>query len=244
MAMTAESGNEELQRYAAELERSNTELAYLAAVASHDLSDPLRTITGLMQLLDQHYGAQLDDRGRTFIAHALDGAQRMQRLIDGLLAYAKVASVPAPEGRVDLAAVARAAIRALDARIVETDATIELGRLPVVRGDADQLDQALCNLLSNALKFTRPGDSPHVAIDARRDGDAWCVAVVDRGIGIPPQAREQVFQLFHRLHGVDAYEGTGMGLAIVKRIAERHGGSVRVETTPGGGATVLLMLPA
>jgi signal transduction histidine kinase len=230
---------------ALELERSNAELSHFASVASHDLSEPLRTITGFMTLLEQRYGTELDERGRAFIAHALDGAERMQRLIDGLLAYSRAShAAPPPADRVELAAVAQAAIAALGARIAETRAQITVGELPAVRGDAAQLDQVVQNLLSNALKFRRPGVPPSVEIGARREGRDWCLIVADHGIGIPPEQRDQVFQMFHRLHGLDTYEGAGMGLAIVQRIVERHGGRVRVEATPGGGATFLVTLPA
>ena len=229
---------------ARELQRSNAELTQFAAVASHDLSEPLRTIAGFMRLLEQRYGADLDDQGRAFIAHSLDGADRMQRLIDGLMAYSRVGRAAPPADRVELDAVAQAAIDALGARIAETDATITVGPLPAVRGDAHQLEQALQNLLSNALKFARPGVAPAVEIDARREGDDWALVVCDHGIGIPPDQRDQVFQMFHRLHGLDAYDGAGMGLAIVERIVDRHGGRIRAEATPGGGATFVLTLPS
>jgi signal transduction histidine kinase len=239
----AVAAEQALAASALELQRSNAELTHFASVASHDLSEPLRTISGFMHLLEQRYGTELDERGRAFVAHALDGAERMQRLIDGLLAYARVGHAAPPADRVELETVAQAAIDALGARVAETRATIVLGDLPAVRGDADQLDQALQNLLSNALKFGRPGVPPTVEIEARLEGGDWCVMVADHGIGIPPEHREQVFQMFHRLHGLDAYDGAGMGLAIVERIVERHGGRVRAEATPGGGATFLLTLP-
>jgi len=229
---------------AVELQRSNADLTHFASVASHDLSEPLRTISGFMTLLEQRYGAELDERGRAFIAHALDGAERMQRLIDGLLDYSRVSHTAPPADRVELEAVAQAAIAALGARVTETHAHITVGELPAVRGDAAQLDQVLQNLLSNALKFGRPGVPPSVEIEAHRDGRDWCLVVADHGIGIPPEQRDQVFQMFHRLHGLDAYEGAGMGLAIVQRIVEHHGGRVRAEATPGGGATFLVTLPA
>jgi len=240
----AVAAEQALAASAAELERSNAELSQFAAVASHDLSEPLRTITGFMRLLEQRYDTELDERGRAFIAHALDGADRMQRLIDGLLAYAKVGRAAPPHERVELDEVAHAAVDALGARIAETGATVTIGELPAVRGAADQLEQALQNLLSNALKFARPGVPPAVELEARREGGGWALMVVDHGIGIPADQRDRVFAMFHRLHGLGAYDGAGMGLAIVERIAEHHGGTVRVEETPGGGATVVLVLPA
>jgi signal transduction histidine kinase len=240
----ATEAEQALAASALELQRSNAELSHFASVASHDLSEPLRTISGFMRLLDQRYGNELDERGRAFIAHAQDGADRMQRLIDGLLAYSRVDRAAPPADQVRLDEVARAAIVALGARIDETHATITVGDLPAVRGDADQLDQALQNLLSNGLKFARPGVAPAIEIEARRDGGDWSVVVADHGIGIPPAQRDQVFQMFHRLHGLDAYEGAGMGLAIVERIVEHHGGRVCVQETPGGGATFVLTLPA
>jgi signal transduction histidine kinase len=240
----AVAAEQALAASALELQRSNAELTQFATVASHDLSEPLRTISGFMRLLEQRYDTQLDEQGRAFVAHALDGAERMQRLIDGLLAYSKVGRSEPLVDRVDLDDVARGAVDALGARVEETHATITIGDLPVVRGDADQLDQALQNLLSNALKFARPGVAPTVKVEARREGGDWAIVVADHGIGIPADQRQHVFQMFHRLHGLDAYEGAGMGLAIVERIAERHHGHVRIEDTPGGGTTVVLTLPA
>jgi signal transduction histidine kinase len=240
----AVAAEQALAASAVELQRSNAELTHFASLASHDLSEPLRTISGFMRLLEQRYGTELDGRGRAFIAHALDGADRMQRLNDGVLAYSRVSHAAPPADRVELEAIAQAAIDALGARVAETRATIVVGELPAVRGDADQLDQLLQNLLSNALKFGRPGVPPTVRIEARREGGDWCLVVADHGIGIPPEQREQVFQMFHRLHGLDAYDGAGMGLAIVERIVERHGGHVRAAATPGGGATFLVTLPA
>lgn len=240
----AVAAEQALAASAVELRRSNAELTQFATVASHDLSEPLRTISGFMHLLEQRYGAELDDRGRAFIAHALDGADRMQRLIDGLLVYSRVGQTAPPANVVELDDVVQGAVDALGARVAETGATITVDELPAVRGDADQLDQALQNLLSNALKFARPGVAPTVDVTARRDGPDWSLLIADHGIGIPPDQRDQVFQMFHRLHGLDAYDGAGMGLAIVERIVERHRGRVRVEETPGGGATFVLTLPA
>jgi light-regulated signal transduction histidine kinase (bacteriophytochrome) len=240
----AVAAEQALAASAVDLQRSNAELTHFASLASHDLSEPLRTISGFMRLLEQRYGTEIDERGRAFIAHALDGADRMQRLIDGLLAYSRVSHAAPPADRVELEAVAQAAIDALGARVAETRATIVVGDLPAVRGDADQLDQLLQNLLSNALKFRRPGVPPTVRIDARREGGDWCLVVADHGIGIPHEQREQVFQMFHRLHGLDTYAGAGMGLAIVERIVQRHGGHVRAAPTPGGGATCLVTRPA
>jgi signal transduction histidine kinase len=240
----AVAAEQALAASARELQRSNAALTHFATVASHDLSEPLRTISGFMQLLEQRYAAELDDRGRAFILHALDGAERMQRLIDGLMAYSRVGHAQPPADVVELDDVAQTAVDALGARIAETRATVRIGPLPAVRGDAAQLEQALQNLLSNALKFARPGAAPVVEIEAHRRGREWSVAVVDHGIGIPPAQRDQVFQMFHRLHGLDTYEGAGMGLAIVERIVEHHGGDIRVEATPGGGATFVVTLPA
>jgi light-regulated signal transduction histidine kinase (bacteriophytochrome) len=241
-AVAAERG---LALSTAELERSNRELEEFAYVASHDLSEPLRTVAGFMRLLEQRYDAQLDERGREFIAYALDGSERMQRLIDGLLHYSRVGRrAPALEP-VELGAVVTAACDALRARIDDSGATVTVhDPLPAVLGDADQLTQAVQNLLSNALKFTLPGDPPRVDVACERDGDEWCVRIADHGIGVPPEDREQVFAMFHRLHGPDRYEGSGLGLAIAERIVSRHGGRIGLEETPGGGATVAFTLRA
>jgi signal transduction histidine kinase len=232
----------ELRRYAAELERSNADLEQFAAIASHDLSEPLHTVAGFLHLLEQRYGAQLDAPAREFIGYAQDGTDRMQRLIDDLLAYARLGREQPPHVRVDLESVARQASAALQSRVEATGARVEIGPLEAVVGDAAQLGQVLQNLLANALKFTRPGEPPRVEVSMRRDAEECWVLVADHGIGIDPEARARVFEMFHRLHGIDRYAGTGLGLAIVARVVEQHDGRIRVEDTAGGGATIAFTL--
>ncbi len=232
----------ELQRYAGELERSNSELQEFAYVASHDLSEPLHTVTGFLGLLERRYGGELDDRARGYIHRAVDGTARMQQLIDGLLAYSRLTREEPLREPVALDEVVATALALLQGRVDATGAAVAIGQLPVVLGDRAQLTQAVQNLIANALKFARPGEPPSLSIDARRDGDAWELRVADHGIGIPPQERTRVFQMFHRVHGRDRFDGTGLGLAITERIVIRNGGRIAIEETPGGGATFVVAL--
>jgi signal transduction histidine kinase len=228
-----------------ELQTSNTELTRFASAASHDLAEPLHTITGFMSLLERRYGDQLDDNARAYISHSLDGAARMQRLIDGLLDLSRLGRDASRHEPTDLRPVLDTVLRALTARIEATGATVAVGPLPIVLGDPERLGQALQNLVSNALKFGPPGEHPRVEIEAAGAGaDAWAITIRDHGIGIPPEQRERIFDMFHRVHGFDAYEGTGIGLAIVQRIVADGGGSITVAETDGGGATFVVVLPA
>jgi signal transduction histidine kinase len=234
-----------LEASARELQESNTELTRFASNASHDLAEPLHTITGFMSLLERRYGDRLDDSARAYITHSLDGAARMQRLIDGLLHLSRLGREASRHEPTDLEPVMAGVLEALTARIASSGAQVAVGPLPVVLGDADRLAQALQNLLSNALKFSRPGEPPRVEIAATRTAPAtWAITISDHGIGIPAEQRHRIFDMFHRVHGFDAYEGTGIGLAIVQRIVTAGGGSIDVSETPGGGSTFLLELPA
>ena len=209
----------------------------------HDLQEPLRSVTGYAQLLARRYRGQLDSRADELIEGAVEGARRMQVFIRDLLAYSRIGF-----DRVQLVPTAMEAIRDhalsnLTAAIEETGAAIESDPLPVVVGDPNQLVQLLQNLIGNSIKFRRD-EPPRVRLSAERDGPRWRFAVADNGIGIPDGARDRVFQIFQRLHPMDAYPGTGIGLAIACRIVERHRGRIWIESEVGKGATFWFSLPA
>jgi signal transduction histidine kinase len=212
---------------AADLQRSNAELEQFAYVASHDLQEPLRKVASFCQLLQSRYGGQLDDRADQYIAFAVDGAKRMQILINDLLAFSRVGRAHTPMAEVDLRAVVRAAEGDLAARIEESGATVELGELPTVHGDPGLLTLLFQNLIGNAIKF-RGEDAPRVRISARAvdDGEGWTVTVADNGIGIEAEYAERIFVIFQRLHSRASYEGTGIGLAMCRKIVEHHGGRI------------------
>jgi signal transduction histidine kinase len=233
---------EELSRYATELEHANDELKEFAYVASHDLTEPLRTIAGFVQLLQQRYEGQLDESADEFIGFIVDGTERMQALIEGLLSYSRTGRSELVAVRVDLDDILNRAIGSLAAAISEADADIEMGELPVVGGDAVQLSRLFENLLSNAIKF-RGETKPLIKIGAEMKGGAWHLFISDNGIGIDERHRERIFNVFERLHGAGDYPGTGIGLSICKKVVERHGGRIWVEETPGGGSTFRFVLP-
>jgi PAS domain S-box-containing protein len=226
-----------------ELRRSNHELEQFAYVASHDLQEPLRTVASFVQLLARRYRDRLDTDAMEFIDFAVGGVTRMQRLIEDLLRFSRVGTQGAPLAAVDSEAVVRTVIENLRAAIDESGATIETGRLPRVLADPRQVEQLLTNLVGNAIKF-RGAEPPRVRLDAHEDGRRWRFTVSDNGIGIEPQYFDRIFVIFQRLHGRDDYPGTGVGLAICKKIVERHGGRIWVESAPGAGATFIFTLPA
>ncbi len=202
-------------------------------------------VCAFTQLLEERYGRQLDAQAGELIGFAVEGARRMQRLIEDLLAYSRVTTLGAPLARVALDGALDEALARLRSLIEETEAVVSREPLPVVRGDAGQLAQLLQNLVGNALKFRRPGVPPRVAIRARREPDgAWRVEVADHGIGIDTAHRERVFVIFQRLHTREEYPGSGIGLALCKRIVERHGGAIWLEPTPGGGTCCCFTLGA
>ncbi|MDQ3728847.1 MAG: ATP-binding protein [Actinomycetota bacterium] len=234
--------SEELSRYATELEHANDELKEFAYVASHDLTEPLRTISGFVQLLKKRYEGQLDESADEFIGFIVDGTERMQSLIEGLLSYSRTGRSELVATRVDLNNTLNRAIGALAASISEAGAEVETGDLPVVGGDATQLGRLFENLISNGVKF-RGDRAPRIKVGAEMKGGAWHVFVSDNGIGIDERHRERIFNVFQRLHGVGEYPGTGIGLSICKKVVERHGGRIWVEETPGGGSTFKFVLP-
>ncbi|MFB1064250.1 PAS domain S-box protein [Natrinema sp. H-ect4] len=225
------------------LEESNRRLEQFAYAASHDLQEPLRMVSSYLQLIESRYGDELDEDGEEFLAFAVDGADRMRDMIDGLLAYSRVETQGDPIEPVDLDSVLESVLADLQLQIEETDAEITTDTLPRAEGDAAQLRQVFQNLLSNALEYS--GDEPpRVSVDAERRGREWVISVHDEGIGIDPDDQERVFEVFQRLHSRKKYSGTGIGLALCQRIIERHGGEIWVDSEPGEGATFSFTLPA
>jgi len=229
--------NENLERQTRELIISNAELEQFAYVASHDLQEPLRMITSFMTKLEDRYASQLDERGRRYIGFAVDGASRMRQNILGLLQYSRVGKGDADAEEVDLNEVMKEICLLYQADISGTSATIEVGPLPVVHNYMAPVVQLLSNLLSNAIKYHRPGVPPLIRVSAKPAGEDWEVAVSDNGIGIDEEYLQKIFVIFQRLHPKEKYEGTGIGLAVVKKIVENLGGKIWVESVPGTGST-------
>ncbi|WP_408957482.1 PAS domain S-box protein [Natrinema sp. 74] len=227
-----------------ELEASNERLEQFAYAASHDLQEPLRMVSSYLRLLEDRYADDLDSDGREFIAFAVDGADRMREMIDGLLAYSRVETRGDPFEPVDLESVLEDVLTDLHVMIERRDAEITIeGTLPTVLGDASQLRQVFQNLLSNAIEYS--GDEPpRVFVSAERAGRHWQLSVEDEGIGIDPGDRDRVFRVFQRLHSREESDGTGIGLALCRRIVERHGGDIWVDSEPEVGSTFSFTIPA
>ncbi|MDQ5808327.1 MAG: ATP-binding protein [Actinomycetota bacterium] len=223
------------------LEALEEERRRFASVASHDLSEPLRTIHGFASLLQRKYEGQLDETAEGYLRHILDGTRRMQRLIDGLLAYGRIGRAGTAMEPVSLDAVLRRVVQDLDARVEEVQATVIVDDLPEVVGDRTQLEQVFQNLLLNALKF-HGEDPPHIEVGAQRGDGEWVLSVTDRGIGVPEDQRSEIFGMFVR-GGSGDERGAGIGLAVSERVVANHGGRIWVEDNPGGGSVFRFTLP-
>jgi PAS domain S-box-containing protein len=219
-----------------ELKRSNAELEQFAYIASHDLQEPLRKVGSYMELVAERYQDQLDQDGREFIDYAVDGARRMKVMINDLLAYSRVGTKGKPFAPIDTMKVMQDVLSDLDLTIRDNDARITFDALPVVTADESQLQQLLRNLIGNAIKY-RGQDPPQIHVSAQQKKRAWRFSVQDNGIGMEDRFFERIFHIFQRLHGPGRYNGTGIGLAICKKIVERHGGSIEVASMPGQGST-------
>jgi PAS domain S-box-containing protein len=226
-----------------ELARSNSELAQFGYVASHDLQEPLRAVASCVQLLQKRYAGKLDERADEFIAHSVAGIKRMETLINDLLAYSRIASQAQPLVQTNAATVLANVLANLEVAIAESKAVVTYDTLPIVEADPTQLAQVIQNLIGNAIKF-RGERPPVIHVGAVQQDGTWTVAVTDNGIGIEPQYFERIFQVFQRLHTRKEYQGTGIGLAVCKKIIERHGGRIWIESQPGVGSSFCFTLPA
>ncbi|MFB6251621.1 MAG: histidine kinase N-terminal 7TM domain-containing protein [Halobellus sp.] len=242
-AMLRMEREQTLQETRAKLERSNEDLEQFAYVASHDLQEPLRTVSSYLQLLERRYGEDVDEEGQEFIDFAVNGAERMSEMIQALLEYSRVDTRGEPLTPTSMDDVYRKAHQNLRVTIDETNATVTTDRLPTVQGDEPQLVRLFQNLLDNAIKYA--GDTqPRVHVSAERTGSQWAFAVEDNGIGMTAKDAERVFQVFERLHSRESYAGTGIGLAMCRKIVDRHGGDIWVESAQGEGSTFHFTLPA
>lgn len=234
---------EELKAYAAKLEISNRELEDFAYIASHDLQEPLRKIQAFGDRLKTKYGDVLTDKGRDYLERMQNAASRMQVLIQDLLSFSRVTTKAQPFLKVNLKQVATEVVSDLEAQIERTRGTVEIGDLPTLDADALQMRQLLQNLISNALKFHKEDVPPVVKLTARKLKDKYEIRVIDNGIGFEEKYCDRIFTIFQRLHGRSTYEGTGIGLAVCRKIVERHGGIITTQSIPGVGATFIFTLP-
>jgi signal transduction histidine kinase len=232
----------ELEQQALELQRSNSDLEQFAYVASHDLQEPLRKVASFCQALEQRYRGQLDERADQYIDFAVDGARRMQILINDLLAFSRVGRAGAAREPVDLRQVLDEVEHSLSGPLREAGASVRAEGLPVVRGERSLLVSLLQNLLANAVKF-RGAEPLCIRLAAERDGELWRLSCADNGIGVEPQYAERIFAIFQRLHTKEEFEGTGIGLALCRKIVEYHGGRIWLDTDYHGGACIRFTLP-
>jgi light-regulated signal transduction histidine kinase (bacteriophytochrome) len=236
----------ELEQQADDLRRSNDELEQFAYVASHDLQEPLRKVASFCQMLQRRYSGQLDEKADQYIEFAVDGAKRMQQLINDLLLFSRVGRTSEGMTTVNTATAAGHAVTALAAAREQAHAQVDIGELPKLTGDQTLLTQLFQNLIGNAIKFRAPGRAPRVELRAMRDDEFWHFTCADNGIGIDPEYAERVFVIFQRLHPKDQYTGTGIGLSLCKKIVEYHGGRIWLDTerpADAVGAVVHWTLP-
>ena len=233
---------DELRKLAAELERSNSDLQQFAYAASHDLQEPLRTISGFVRLIEKRYKGKLDETADEFIKYTCDGVERMRLLIKDLLVYSQVDTKERIFEPINCSIALEQAIHSLRSAIEESGAEVTYDPLPTVMADASQMSRLFQNLIGNAIKF-HDEKPPRVHVSADREGDVWVFSVRDNGIGIDAKQRERIFVIFQRLHAREEFPGTGIGLAICKRIVERHGGRIWVESEPGNGSTFYFTIP-
>lgn len=226
-----------LEEYAQELKKSNMELEQFAYVASHDLQEPLRMVGSYCQLLQRRYAGKLDKDADEFIGFAVEGATRMQRMINDLLTYSRVGRTGKGMANLEVEEIVKTAVANLQAAIAESGANVTWTALPALVGEKVQLLQLFQNLIGNAIKFRADGRKVEVRVAAEREGDAWHFTVRDNGIGIEPQYAERIFLIFQRLHDRSKYQGTGIGLAVCKKVVEHHGGRIWIESEPGKGTT-------
>ncbi|UHQ98994.1 ATP-binding protein (plasmid) [Natrinema zhouii] len=231
-----------LEQAVTELEASNERLEEFAYAVSHDLQEPLRMVTSYLKLLENRYGEEFDEDGEEFIEFAVDGAERMRSMIDGLLEYSRIETQGDPFDTVDLDSVLDDVFTDLQFKIEGSNTEIERDLLPTVEGDENQLRQVFQNLLSNAIEYS--GDQPpQIYISSERDGEMWTLAVHDEGIGIDSSGTDRIFNIFQRLQSDDEQPGSGIGLAVCRRIIERHNGEIWVESEPGEGSSFFFTLP-
>jgi light-regulated signal transduction histidine kinase (bacteriophytochrome) len=239
----AEAEQKRLTQHATALERSNAALNEFALVASHDLQEPLRLVAGYTELLEQRFSAQLGPDGMRYLSFAADGARRMQQLIADLLSYCQVGAATLALTEVDVRAIAEGAMKDLQASVTEAGGQVTILELPRLPGDARQLHSLFLNLIGNAIKY-RADEPPRVEISAERNGNHYCFAVVDNGIGIEPRFARRIFDMFQRLHSRSKYPGTGIGLSICRKVVEAHGGQIWVEPRKPQGSVFHFTLRA
>jgi PAS domain S-box-containing protein len=234
----------ELNSYMAKLERSNQALQDFASIASHDMQEPLRKVISFGNMLRQKCGDSLEQSGNDYLNRMLDATERMQSLLTGLLEYSRVTTTTESFKEVDLSELISEVLSDLEVRIIKTGGEVHVGTLPVISADPTQMRQLFQNLIGNALKFHKQGEKPMVQVRSVCNTDSGCQIILeDNGIGFEEQYLDRIFAPFQRLHGRSEYEGTGKGLAICKKIVERHGGSITATSTPGKGTAFIINLP-
>ena len=238
-----EASNKALMEYSAKLKRLNEELQEFAYVASHDLQEPLRKIQTFCDMTQKRCALALDGAGQGYLARVHNSASRMRQLLDDLLQFSRVAAKSEPLEKIDLAKLVQEAADVFEETLKESGGSVEIENMPDIEADETQMLRLFQNLIGNALKY-RGSENPRIKVYAKRDGQGWCeIFVEDNGIGFDQQFAERIFKPFQRLHNRKEYEGTGMGLAICRKIVERHGGSIRAESEPGNGSTFIIRLP-